>query len=129
MRVVDTDLDFRKARRVGANPSGAPSRLDTNFCVSTERVALRHVARAFAPSTGIALDVATTEPGLQVYDGYQLDVPVPGLDGRKMGPNAGLCLETQVWPDAANHPRYPQATLMPGRRLTQVTHYAFSRRS
>lgn len=126
-RVVGTDFDFRKARPIGANPSGTEPALDHNFCVGRERADLRHVARAFAPASKVALDVATTEPGLQVYDGYMLNVPVPGLDGRKMGAHAGFCMETQVWPDAANHPRYPQATLLPGEPVTQLTHYAFSR--
>jgi len=125
--VEGTDLDFRTQRAIGANPSGAPSRLDRNYCIATARGPMRHVARVLAPTTGIALDVATTEPGLQAYDGFQLKVPVPGLAGQNLGTHAGVALETQVWPDSANHPDYPQAVLAPGKTQRQQTHYSFSR--
>jgi aldose 1-epimerase len=54
-------------------------------------------------------------------------VAVPGLDGRKYGPFAGFCLETQVWPDAINHEGFPNAVLRPGEVLRQETDYIFTK--
>ena len=73
------------------------------------------------------MDIRTTEPGLQVYDGAPLDVPVPGLDGRRMGAHAGMALEPQDWPDAIHHPAFPQAILRPGETYRQHTQFVFSK--
>ena len=69
----------------------------------------------------------TTEPGLQLYDGAKLSVPVAGLDGARYGAAAGFCLEAQRWPDAPNHAGFPSAVLRPGERYEQITEYAFTR--
>ncbi len=124
--VADTEFDFRTARTFGA-AHGADARLDHNFCLADARGPMRPAARVFSPASGIALEVTTTEPGLQAYDGYQLKVPVPGLEGKRMGPHAGFAMEAQIWPDSANQPGYAQARLAPGERLRQTTHYAFSK--
>ena len=100
---------------------------DHNFCLSPERRAKRRVARAYSPASDIALEVHTTEPGVQFYSAFKLDVPVPGLDGRHYGPFAGFCLETQIWPDAVNHPDFPHAILRPGETLRQKTDYIFKK--
>ena len=100
---------------------------DHNFCLSTERTAKRSVALARSLNSGVSLEVRTTEPGVQFYAGFKLDVPVPGLDGRKYGPFAGFCLETQIWPDAINHEGFPDAVLRPGEVLRQETDYIFSK--
>ncbi|MNF15643.1 galactose-1-epimerase [compost metagenome] len=52
-------------------------------------------------------------------------MPVPGLEGRRYGAFAGFCLETQIWPDAVNHPGFPNAILRPGEILRQETDYVF----
>jgi aldose 1-epimerase len=57
-----------------------------------------------------------------------LNVAVPGHDGRRYGPFAGFCLETQIWPDAINHPNFPIAVLRPGEVLRQETDYVFAKR-
>lgn len=124
--VAGTEFDFRTPRTFGAT-HGAASRLDHNFCLADARGPMQPAVRVVAPASGVALEVTTTEPGVQAYDGYQLKVPVPGLDGFAMGPHAGFALEAQIWPDSANHPTYAQARLAPGERLRQTTHYAFSR--
>lgn len=98
---------------------------DHNFCLSEERVGKRPVALARSARSGVSLEVRTTEPGLQFYSGYKLDVPVPGLDGRRYPAFAGFCLETQGWPDAVNHHGFPGTILRPGEVLRQETDYVF----
>ncbi|MCX8997985.1 galactose mutarotase [Rhizobiaceae bacterium BDR2-2] len=126
IRPVDgTPFDLRRETvlgdRIGADFAG----FDHNICLSPERVARRHVARAVSPASGISLDVATTEPGVQFYTAHKLSVPVPGHDGRTYGPFAGFCLETQIWPDSINRENFPNAVLRPGEELVQETDYIF----
>lgn len=123
MRPVDaTPFDFRRPRMVDS----AATFFDHNYCLSRQRVARRPVARLSSPFSGIAMTLATTEAGLQFYDGHKLDVPVAGLDGRRYGANAGLCLEPQVWPDAVNQPGFPTPLLRPGERYVQESEYRFA---
>ncbi len=126
--VAGTPFDFRQSRPIGlAREKGNPVAYDHNFCLSAARVAKRPVALLKSPVSGISMEVLTTEPGVQFYAGSKLDIPVAGLDGRRYRAFAGLCLETQVWPDAVNHLGFPNAVLMPGERLVQETDYVFSR--
>ena len=60
------------------------------------------------------MEVWTTEPGLQVYDGFKTKVPVPGHDG-VIGPSSGLCLEPQHFPDSPNRPHFPTRSCTPAR--------------
>ncbi len=80
-----------------------------------------------SPLSGVSMTVATTEPGVQFYAGVYLDVPVAGLEGRRYGPYAGLCLETQIWPDAINQTGFPEAVLRPGEGAGAGTDYIFTK--
>ena len=99
--------------------------LDHNLCLSDAREALRDVAVLRA--RGLRMTVATTEPGLQVYDGALIDTPVPGLEGRRYGAHSGIALEPQVWPDAPNHKGFPSAVLRPGETYDQTSTFRFSK--
>ncbi len=62
--------------------------------------------------------LATTEPGLQVYDGR---APIrPGG-----GAYEGLALEPQGWPDAPNRPGFPSVVLRPGETYHQTSVWTF----
>lgn len=118
--VAGTEFDFRAGRML---PGG--DLLDHNLCLSDARVALRDVAVLRA--RGLSMTVATTEPGLQVYDAATLRTPVPGLDGRRYGAHAGVALEPQNWPDAPNHDNFPDCVLRPGETYEQVTTFTFAK--
>lgn len=125
--VAGTPFDFRTPRAIGAAGGGAATAYDHNFCLSPAATAdPRSVARLAGPLSGLVMDVLSTEPGLQFYDGYKLAVPCPGLGGRRYGARAGLCLEPQRWPDSPNHEAFAGAVLRPGERYRQVTEYRFS---
>jgi len=123
IRALDgTAFDFRTPAPVGqAHP------VDHNFCLSETRRPMRPVAWLASPSSGIAMECRTTEPGLQIYDGAHIDIDLPGLTGTPMAACAGLALEPQVWPDANHHSQFPQAVLRPGERYDQHTQFCFSR--
>ncbi len=73
------------------------------------------------------MEIRSTEAGLQVYDGFKMDVAPAGLGGRRYGKNSGVALEPQVWPDAINHEGFPNAILRPGETYAQHTQFAFSK--
>ena len=108
--VAGTPFDFTVPTRVGARLGG---RYDHCFV-------LRGGAAVADPATGRTMEVTTTEPGVQFYTGHMLDgVATP------YGPFAGLCLETQRFPDAPNRPAFPSAVLRPGQEHVSVTTYRF----
>ena len=125
--VEGTVFDLRHPTPMRRTEDGEQVLYDHNFCLSPERRAKRKVALAYSPASDITLEVHTTEPGVQFYSAFKLNVPVPGLDGRHYGPFAGFCLETQIWPDAVNHPDFPYAILRPGETLRQETDYIFKK--
>lgn len=120
--VEGTGFDFRAPAPIRqAHP------VDHNFCLATERGRIRPVAWLENPETGVKMELRTTEPGLQVYDGAKINVDRPGLTGQPMGRHAGLALEPQIWPDANHHAAFPQAVLRPGECYRQHTQYIFSK--
>lgn len=125
--VAGTAFDFRKPRSIRA--AGAPQpAYDHNFVLdSARRTRPRFVAALTDPRSHTRLEIHSTEPGLQFYDGAGMGPLVPGHGGRRYGAHAGLCLEPQLFPDAPNHPHFPDATLRPGETYRQVTLYRFSR--
>lgn len=127
-KAVDgTPFDFRTMKPMVATENGERVLYDHNFCLSPERTEKRLVAHATSPASGVHLKVLTTEPGVQFYAAFKMDVPVPGLDGLDYPPFSGFCLETQIWPDAVNQKGFPQAILRPGDVLRQETDYVFTK--
>lgn len=126
--VANTPFDFTAFGSIRAAQGAGGLVLDHNYCLSNGRVAVRPVASARSLRSGLAMDVETTEPGLQFYAGHKVNTPVPGLTGKPYGAYAGFCFEPQIWPDAPNHPHFPQALLMPGETRRQETRYRFSPR-
>ena len=65
------------------------------------------------------MEVYTTQPGVQLYTANGLDVSLKS-GGVAYGNHAGLCLETQHYPDSPNHPEFPSTLLRPGEQLRAV---------
>ncbi len=129
--VAGTPLDFTKTKRVGqdiAALKGAdlPGGYDNNYVIDSAKPgALTLAAELRDPSSGRALRVLTTEPGVQFYTANGLK-DVPGKGGQTYGPHAGLCLETQHFPDSPNHPEFPSTVLRPGETFHSTTVFEFS---
>ncbi|WP_029076997.1 aldose epimerase family protein [Kaistia adipata] len=126
--VEGTPFDFRAGRRVGEGVTGVVDTYDHNLVVAREKSATPHpIARLVSPKGGVALDVSSTEPGVQFYGGQMTKAQDPGLNGEVYGANSGLCLEAQLFPDAPNQKDFPNAILRPGETYRQETLFAFSR--
>lgn len=120
--LADTLFDFRTSHEIGLHKIT----YDHNYCLSRERTDIRPVVEAISPSGKIKLAIETGEPGVQFYTGQSLPEMKPGLDGIQYAKHSGFCLETQIWPDAANHADYPTSQLRPGEVSSQQTIYKFS---
>ena len=120
--VEDSVHDFRDFRPI-QNDSSRISKLDYNYCLSLDSQEIRPVA--WMKSNSVSLQINTTEPGIQVYDGHGLDVQVTGTDGRFLGAYAGIALEPQLWPDSPNRPDFASPFLLPGEVYSQHTQYQF----
>jgi len=117
--VADTPMDFRKPTAIGA-------RIDADFealklgggydhCwVLRQAKGIRLAARVKDPTSGRIMEILTDQPGVQFYCGNFLDGSASGKKGVKIGFRTGLCLETEGFPDAPNHPDFPSAVLRPG---------------
>ncbi|TYR37832.1 galactose mutarotase [Sphingobacterium phlebotomi] len=98
---------------------------DHNYVLRTNEKLETPAAQVYSPVTGIALDVYTTEPGMQVYTGNMLDGSRKGKSGIYYHKQTGLCLEPQHYPDSPNKPEWPSTILEPGTAYTSSSIYQF----
>lgn len=127
---VDKTMDFREAKPIGRDIAGmkdAPGGgFDHNFVIRGWKAGqLTEAAELRDPSSGRVMKVLTTEPGIQAYTGNYLDA-VKGRGGKSYNRFAGLCLETQHFPDSPNQPSFPTTVLRPGEKYQSTTIYQFS---
>ena len=108
----------------GGRTLDAAFEYDHAFCLADARRPLTPAARLEGPAA--RMEMATTEPSLQVYAGWKLrDYGVPDHDGRPFAPWRGLALEAQGWPDAPNHEGWPSIRLGPDETYRQTTRWRF----
>jgi len=132
--VAGTPFDFRKATAIGQRIGEDNEQLhlakgyDQNFILPADGGSgkLREAARAMDAASGRCLIVETTQPGVQVYSGNFLDGSVHGKHGHIYAKHAGLCLETQHFPDSPNQSEFPSTKLSPGQMFHSVTKYRLS---
>lgn len=134
-RPVDgTAFDFRQPRSLRAALAQGDPRLQLgavagfDHCYVDERTGFAWRARLAAPGSGIAMDVGSDAPGLQLFSAAGFDGTVPrhaGKHGRLHGPSAAICLEPQGLPDAPNQPGFPRAVFEPGETLRGRIAYRF----
>ncbi len=87
--------------------------LDHCFCLSQTAQPLRDVLWLRGTS-GVSMTLATTEAGVQIYDGRDAGYPA-------------LAIEAHAWPDAPNHANFAPISLAAGETRTQITEWRFAR--
>jgi aldose 1-epimerase len=131
-KVEGTPLDFRKPIAIGARINENNEQLkfgkgyDHNFVLNQAGAGLTLAARVIEPESGRALEVLTTQPGIQFYSGNFLDGTIHGKGGKVYGRRSAFCLETQHFPDSPNKPAFPSTELKPGQTYNETTIYKFS---
>jgi len=130
--VHDTPMDFRASTSIGARLNepydqlGFTGGYDHNFVLNQRDGSVKLAARAYDPTTGRILEVATTQPGMQFYSGNFLDGSLTGKREIVYNKYAGFCLETQHFPDSPNHVNFPTTLLKPGEDYRHKTLFRFS---
>lgn len=115
--VAGTAFDFRVAKPIGQDLDSVPTAAggyDHNWCINGLGDELRRCATLADPQSGRALEIFSTEPGVQLYTGGHLGPSVVGKGGGRYRQYAGVALETQRFPDAPNLPHFPSVRLTPG---------------
>ncbi len=122
--VEDTAFDFRRPQALGMHRAALPTGYDVCFALNAPGGGLPN-ARLGDPESGRALEMWTSEPGVQLYTGYYL-AGVTGKGGRTYGHQAGVCLEAMRFADAVNCPAFPSVIIRPGAPYKQTTAYRFT---
>ena len=73
----------------------------------------------------VAMALTTTMEGVQCYSSGSL-TERKGKGGAAYGFGHAVCLATQHFPDAVNHPSFPDSVVRPGTPFRSVTTYRFS---
>lgn len=127
--VEGTPMDFRRKKAVGQDinaefePLQIAGGYDHNYVFANDGV-LKEVARISSPESGIFMKVSTDLCGMQVYSGNFLNGE-KGKGGISYQRNAGICFETQFYPNACKEPKFPSSVLEAGKVFRSRTVYEF----
>src|ERR1041385_7236615 len=113
---------YRSSSRCKSHPSSTSLSETPDDSVSPDSVESRNRTRTGVDKSSLtspsashpksfpyktALQVWTTEPGVQFYTGNFLDGTLTGKSGKIYQRRFGFCFETQHYPDSPNHPAFP----------------------
>jgi aldose 1-epimerase len=118
-----TPMDFTDPKALGRDIDDVAGLGYDHSFVLRHRSAIAPAARLFDPGSGRVMEVATSQPGLHLYTGNNLSGFEPHGGFRRF---AGVCLETQHFPDSPNRPQFPTTVLAPGEQYAQMTIHRFS---
>ena len=132
--VAGTPFDFVKPATIGSRLDTAGNvqlkygkGYDHNFVLRTTGVAgLNTAASIVGDQSGIVMEIATVEPGLQFYGGNFMQSAHTFKGGSKDNFRTAFCLETQHFPDAPNQPSFPSIILEPAKTYKSSSVYKFS---
>ena len=124
-------FDFTAAKAIGKDIGIKDQQLaygkgyDHNFVLNKHRND-EAVVTLSSPTTGIQMQIFTTEPGVQFYSGdFLAGYYKNGKGGVAYKYRSALCLETQHFPDSPNQPNFPSTVLTPRQVYNSVTTYSF----
>lgn len=124
LSVHGTPLDFTHPALVGSRITQVPGGYDHNFVLRSSDDPLHPAARVTDATSGRAMEVWTTQPGVQLYTGNFLNGGVTGIGGAYQKHGA-LCLETQHFPNSVHHGHFPSIILHSGQHYHHIAEYRF----
>lgn len=130
--VAGTPMDFRTLKRIGDNidddynPLKQAGGYDHNYVLDTTHDEAAKVAELVDEASGRVMEVFTDCPGMQFYTSNMLKPVENGKDNASYGRRAGVCFETQYFPNACNTKTFPSSVLKAGEEYDYVTIYKFS---
>jgi aldose 1-epimerase len=127
LTLVDRTNDFRCPSRLGDMIPDLYYQHGDLYALPTRRSGDMKLAACLEhPASNRTMKVFTTCDYLQLYTGRSLNGLCTGKSGVAYGPYAGMCLECEGYPDAANPELRNGILLQPGQVQRHTTAYAFS---
>ncbi len=130
--VEGTPLDFRSPHKIGERIGQIREKhfnggYDHCLVLNKQKPGeLAFCARLKDPRSGRVMEVLTTEPGVQLYSANFSSGAFQGLNSYPYPKHAGICLETQHFPDSPNKTQFPSTLLYPGQTYHTTTIHRFS---
>ena len=128
--VEGTPFDFRVAKPIGRDIEKDCKQLvfgqgyDHNFALDKETDGVEKVAEAYAPESGIVMEVHTDCVGVQLYTGNFMEGQI-GKKGHLHHRRDGFCLETQYYPNSINEPNFASPITEAKEAYKTITIYGF----
>ncbi len=129
--VAGTPMDFRTLKPIGQDinadyrPLIQAGGYDHNYVLNISGAEVERVAELVEEKSGRTMEVFTNMPGLQLYTGNFINGEDVGKKGFKYQKRAGVCFETQYYPDSCNKPEFPSSVLKAGSEYDFVTVFKF----
>lgn len=131
--VTGTAFDFRTPKTIERDVDEKDEQLiigrgyDHNFAISGYDGTLKKFAVVKSDKSGIVLEAYTDLPGSQFYIGNYMNGTQIGKAGKPIEYRTGFCLETQYFPDAANHEEFISNIFSPEKPFVSRTIFKFSK--
>lgn len=127
MPVKGTPFDFTTEKKIGKDIKEVGMGYDHNYVLDCgdEKSGLKHAAKVRDPSSSRVLNLWTNAPGMQFYTANYVS-GITGKGGAVYDKHAGLCLETQGFPNAINQPNFPSVVVQPGQKYKHSMLFEFS---
>ena len=122
--VKGSPFDFSEMKPIGRDIGPALDGYDHCFTVAGDPGKLRPCAEVHEPETGRAMNVFTTQPGVQFYTGNMLKGQ-QGKAGSFYRKHTGFCLETQHFPDSPNHADFIPCIICPEKNYHEKSVFSF----
>lgn len=128
--VFGTPLDFTHPKPIGRDLDAKSHGMnfaggfDHNFALNHHKGGVERIATAVDPAGGVAMDVYTDQPGVQLFTPTDFS-HMTGKGGVRYGDRPAFCLETQHFANAMEHPQFPSIVLRAGEVFSSETVYRF----
>jgi aldose 1-epimerase len=126
--VKGTPFDFTEEKRIGESIGEVGIGYDHNYvldCPDQEKEGLKHAAKLSDAASSRVLNLWTNVPGMQFYTGNYVN-GVVGKGNAVYGKHAGVCLETQGFPNAINQSNFPSVVVKAGEKYNHTMLFEFS---
>jgi aldose 1-epimerase len=110
--VKNSPFDFTAPISIGENLAKSERSFDHNYVLNS--APNTPSVRCTDPVSGRVMEIFTDQPGLQLY-----------LSSPFGNQHSAFCLEPQNFPDAPNHPHFPNPILRPGETYSRFITFAF----
>ena len=129
--VAGTPMDFNEPKTIGQDieadyePLKMAGGYDHNYVLKTTGDELELVAKLIDEKSGRTMEVYTDLPGMQLYSGNFIEGNHKGKEGCYYQRRAGICFETQFFPDSMNNKAFLSPVIKAEEEFNTVTVYKF----